>query len=628
VPNSWSDDDQTGTKAGTTITFTDTSPADTVTITMVSPAGTHAITTTNTAGTTDATFTSGAANIDRQTTSGITPYALAVATLLNTIDGYTATAALGVVTITADAVGPHWSFTLAEANDSADRIAIADTSPDGTDTDDVTYVSVKGNDDMPHRYQGTGQSLDDNLFCAMPANLTASVKWPGLRLTTTGSNRGGDYRRSEYFGIRHFKGAGATRSSCYADLVYALPANDGAAVDHHQSSVPSTHERSFIFHLEDVKVAADPTRWYYISGSYDDGSSVSAAGSGASTLLSTARIKQYRAGFWGGFDGLDIKDVEPFANRILSGKEARTHYGMNTVMKALDMCRDPEVIEMDMLSMPGATLTTVTDEILEVATNRGDSLAIIDVESGYQPSWEGSGGSVSYGTISSTLSSLETRQLNNSYGACYYPWVVIRDSNADVVPVPASVAAIGALAKSTADSEVWFAPAGFNRGGIKNLGSATSGLVVTHTIEHLTKDNRDDLYALNVNPIARFPATNQIVIFGQKTLQQTASALDRINVRRLLLFLKRRIGKIANTILFEPNVQSTWNNFQVAANDVLSDVQSKLGITEYKLVLDESTTTADLIDRNVMYAKIFIKPARAIEFIVVDFVVTRSGVEF
>ncbi len=626
-PNAWSDGVQTGTKANTTITISDT-PAEPATITMVVPSGTYVITTTNTGGTTDATFSSGAANVDRQTSSGVTAFALAVATLLNTLDGYTVTASGGSITVTADDVGSHWSFTLEDANDGAGRIAIADTSPAGTDTDDVGYVSVKGNDDMPHRYQGTGQSLDNALFCAMPTDFTASVKWPGLRLTTSGSNKGGDYRRSEYFGIRHHKGAGASRSSCYADLVYALPANDGAAVDHHQSDVPSTHERSFIFHLEDVKVAADPTRWYYSSGSYDDGTSVSKLGSGASTLLSTARIKQYRAAFWGGFDGLDIKEVEPFSNRILSGKEARTHYGMNTVMKALDMVRDPEVVEMDMLSMPGATLTTITDEILEVATGRGDALAIIDVESGYQPSWEGSGGSVSYGTIADTLSSLETRQLNNSYGACYYPWVVIRDSNADVVPVPSSVAAIGALAKSSADSEVWFAPAGFNRGGIKNLGSNTSGLVVTHTIEHLTKDNRDDLYALNVNPIARFPATNQIVIFGQKTLQQTASALDRINVRRLLLFLKRRIGKIADTILFEPNVQTTWNNFKRQADAVLADVKSKLGVTEYKLILDESTTTADLIDRNIMYAKIMIKPARAIEYIVVDFIVTRSGVDF
>jgi phage tail sheath protein FI len=297
----------------------------------------------------------------------------------------------------------------------------------------------------------------------------------------------------------------------------------------------------------------------------------------------------------------------------------------------LDIIADGEVVEMDLLSMPGITNTDLTNKILDVCEERADALAIIDLPEGYLPKWE-NGGSESYGNLNTTISNLDTRQINSSFGACYYPWVVMRDSASDILAVPPSVAAIGALAFSNADAgAVWFAPAGFNRGGIKNLGGSptkSSGLVVTHTIEHLTKDNRDDLYASNINPIARFPATNQIVIFGQKTLQQTASALDRINVRRLLLFLKRRIGKIADTILFEPNVHTTWNNFKGAADTVLSQVQAGLGITEYKLVLDETTTTADLIDRNVMYAKIFIKPARAIEFIVVDFVVTRSGVEF
>ena len=110
-------------------------------------------------------------------------------------------------------------------------------------------------------------------------------------------------------------------------------------------------------------------------------------------------------------------------------------------------------------------------------------------------------------------------------------------------------------------------------------------------------------------------------------MQQQASALNRINVRRLLLYLKRKIGKVSETILFDNNVQSTWNRFKFQADRILSDVQSRLGITEYKLVLDETTTTADLVDRNILYAKVLIKPARAIEFIVVDFVVTRSGIE-
>lgn len=193
--------------------------------------------------------------------------------------------------------------------------------------------------------------------------------------------------------------------------------------------------------------------------------------------------------------------------------------------------------------------------------------------------------------------------------------------------VPPSVAAIGALAKSEKDSDLWFAPAGFNRGGINELGGS-QGPIITGTWEHLTKDDRDDLYQTNINPIARFPSMDQIVIFGQKTLQQADSALNRINVRRLLIYLKYKIGLIADTILFDQNVNTTWNRFKFQAERVLLDVQNRLGVTEFKLVLDDKTTTADLVDRNIMYAKIFIKPARSIEFIAVDFIISRSGVEF
>ena len=118
-----------------------------------------------------------------------------------------------------------------------------------------------------------------------------------------------------------------------------------------------------------------------------------------------------------------------------------------------------------------------------------------------------------------------------------------------------------------------------------------------------------------------------VVIFGQKTLQKANSALDRINVRRLMIFLKHEVGEVAKTTLFQPNVQATWNSFKSRVEPILSDVQSRFGITEYRLILDESTTTPDLIDRNILYAKIFLKPARAIEFIAIDFVITKSGAE-
>jgi hypothetical protein len=135
------------------------------------------------------------------------------------------------------------------------------------------------------------------------------------------------------------------------------------------------------------------------------------------------------------------------------------------------------------------------------------------------------------------------------------------------------------------------------------------------------------LYNANINPIAQFPAEG-IVIFGQKTLQVTRSALDRINVRRLMIYVKREISRISATLLFDQNVSSTWNRFLGEVNPFLGSIKTRLGLTDFKVVLDETTTTPDLVDRNIMYAKIFLKPARAIEFIALDFVITRSGASF
>ena len=143
----------------------------------------------------------------------------------------------------------------------------------------------------------------------------------------------------------------------------------------------------------------------------------------------------------------------------------------------------------------------------------------------------------------------------------------------------------------------------------------------------LTSADRDKLYDANINPIATFPAEG-IVIFGQKTLQITPSALDRINVRRLMIFIKREISKIATTVLFDQNVKATWKRFKNRVNPFLNAVKAGQGLTEYKVVLDETTTTPDMIDRNILYAKIFLKPARAIEFIAIDFNISRTGAAF
>jgi len=186
------------------------------------------------------------------------------------------------------------------------------------------------------------------------------------------------------------------------------------------------------------------------------------------------------------------------------------------------------------------------------------------------------------------------------------------------------VAALGALSTTDRNAAPWFAPAGFARGG---LSEGAAGIPVLDVSRRLTSTDRDNLYDVNINPIAKFPAEG-IVIFGQKTLQQTRSALDRINVRRLMIFLKREISFIASRLLFRPNTQETWNSFIAQATPLLDSVKSQFGVEDFRLILDETTTTPDLIDRNIIYAKLLVKPTRSAEFFAIDFVVTNSGAGF
>jgi len=314
----------------------------------------------------------------------------------------------------------------------------------------------------------------------------------------------------------------------------------------------------------------------------------------------------------------------------LASQTAKSHYAYNSIDKAIDIVADSESVRFDVVSMPGLTNSSLQNKLIRKIEERGDALAIIDLDDSYVETYEGSG-TRSGGEYTSVITEAQSRDLNTSYAAAYFPRIKMRDTLSgknEILIAPPSVAAIGAIAFSEANSDgPWFAPAGFNRGGISILGG-NSGPRVVGTWKTLSKQNRDELYQENINPIARFPAVGEIVIFGQKTLQQVPSALDRINVRRLMIFLKKRIGLIADTILFEQNVQTTWNRFLAQADPLLSSVKARFGISDYKLILDNSTTTEDLIDRNIMYAKVFVKPAKAIEYIVIDFIVTRSGVEF
>jgi hypothetical protein len=377
------------------------------------------------------------------------------------------------------------------------------------------------------------------------------------------------------------------------------------------------------------------TSYFYSSGSFVTGKSLTAINGYINTL--NAGINRFTVPMYNGFNGLNILESDPFNNNDMStvgSTTAATNYAIFSVLKALNAVSDPERVEMNLLVVPGLTDNNVTDKMIAVAESRGDTLAIVDLPSVYTPRHEsatqyglGTGGTGGNGTsnLDNVVSTLKTRGINSSYACTYYPWVRIRDTiNNATLWAPPSIAALGVFSSTDNKAEPWFAPAGFTRGG---LSEGAAGIPVIQVSEQLTSKQRDKLYEANINPIAQFPAEG-IVVFGQKTLQVTRSALDRINVRRLMIYLKKEVSRIAARLLFSPNVEVTWNTFLGQVNPLMASVKTRFGLDDYKVILDKTTTTPDLIDQNIMYAKIFLKPTKAIEFIAIDFVITNSGASF
>jgi phage tail sheath protein FI len=222
-------------------------------------------------------------------------------------------------------------------------------------------------------------------------------------------------------------------------------------------------------------------------------------------------------------------------------------------------------------------------------------------------------GSSSTVDVSYTVDAFEGRNLNTSFASAYFPDVTITNPDTGgLVSVPPSVAALGAFATNDKIGSYWNAPAGFNRASLPT--------VVDSSIA-LSQDDLDSLYDASINPIVAFPGTG-FVVWGQKTLLQAASSLDRINVRRLLIFLRRQVRQVANSLLFEPNTQATLDRFNALVNPILQRIQSGGGVDRYKVQIDTTTTTQADIENNTIRGKIFIQPTRTAEFISIDFVVS------
>jgi hypothetical protein len=448
-------------------------------------------------------------------------------------------------------------------------------------------------------------------------NFSGKIVFPSLPLLVSSSDVDPADPTLAYFGMK----VEEPLNESLKDLLRIKP----LGIDSHIASNEKGTEYSFVFTLDDLSGSFDEGL-VWVSGSRNSGISYTATSS-VSDLLDN-NYNKFTMPLVGGFDGLDIKEREPFRNTKLAGTgvNAKTNYAYNSLKRAVDSVKDPEVLDMNLLVMPGITNEGITNHMIRVCERRADAMAIIDLKGGYEPDTESTlEEKARIGSVSKTLTEVKARNFNTSYACAYYPWVQMQDDNTgNKLWIPPSIVAFGTMASSQENSEVWFAPAGFNRGGL-SVGS--SGLNILNVRDKLTAKNRDSLYERNVNPIASFP-NEGLVIFGQKTLQAVPSALDRINVRRLVIFLKKEISRIAASVLFEPNVEQTWKRFSVPTARLLEEVKTGFGISDYRVVLDSTTTTPEEIDRNVMYAKLFIKPVYAIEFIGIDFVITNTGASF
>ena len=312
--------------------------------------------------------------------------------------------------------------------------------------------------------------------------------------------------------------------------------------------------------------------------------------------------------YGGSFDGGSGSNI-PSSAGLYYDKIATQTQGLvaGDYTDMLNLLSNQDDYRYNLMLLPGLTDQSHSSSITKAISNaqsRGDHMVIIDP--------------VNYASTQ-TQAKTESTGRDTSYASMYWPWLrTIDPDSGENVWVPASTMMGGVFAFNDNASEPWFAPAGINRGGLSTVIQAERKLSAT---------NRDDLYQANINPIATFPGTG-VVVYGQKTLQKQASALDRVNVRRLLIELKGYISQIGQNLVFEQNTAATRNNFLAQVNPYLESVQSRQGLYAFKVIMDESNNTPDVIDRNQLIGQIYIQPTRTAEFIYLDFNLQPTGASF
>jgi phage tail sheath protein FI len=335
----------------------------------------------------------------------------------------------------------------------------------------------------------------------------------------------------------------------------------------------------------------------------------------------------------GGFDGVNVfnQDEHEINNAAVVADMNDANRGrssgpnVSAYLKGLEVMRNTTNVDIQLLAIPGIRAPIVTDEAIRATEERFDALYIMDIE---QVDKNGDLIDVAKSvkpSVSETVTQHKARNLNTSFAAAYFPDVLMKDPSlpSNTVVVPPSVVVMGALALNDSLGYPWFAPAGMTRGELPTT---------LETSIQLKDADLDSLYDEDINPIYAPTATTKggtnpkggVVVWGQKTMLQTASALDRINVRRLLIDIRRQVREIAQTIIFEPNREATLARFTAAVTPRLQRIQALAGLERFRVIIDSSTTTQADVENNTVRGKIFLQPTKTVEFVSLDFVVANN----
>lgn len=330
----------------------------------------------------------------------------------------------------------------------------------------------------------------------------------------------------------------------------------------------------------------------------------------------------------GGFDGSNIfnEDKAKFRDVAIrreiadsSNQGGTSGPTVSAYRKAIDVMEQKSDVDIQILTTPGVRHESVTDFAIDSVERRFDALYIMDIEERDTVDAFVTSSADQIINVSNTVRTFTNRNMDSSFAAAYFPDVVVTDPATKTnVRCPPSVAVLGAMSFNDSVSHPWFAPAGFNRGALSR---------VVESQVYLNQVNLDELYEADVNPLAKFAHDPRVAVFGQKTLLANASALDRVNVRRLLIEVRRQVRSVANTLLFEPNRADTLARFSASVTPILSRIQSDQGLDRFKVQIDTTTTTQADVENNTIRGKIFLQPTRAVEFISLDFVVTNAGAD-